>query len=137
MKKFLYTCFLLTILLILNGCSNSKNTRRLIIDVNRGIEKIKLEMSLPSSKPVIIEDKEKIQEFANYINDLHLKKVESNEGYLDGTYIINVFFNDNTSKELLIFSGKYFVFDRYKYEITVEDAQKFLDFYYSILKSES
>jgi len=105
--------------------------------VNRGIEKIKLEMSLPSSKPVIIEDKEKIQEFANYINDLHLKKVESNEGYLDGTYIINVFFNDNTSKELLIFSGKYFVFDRYKYEITVEDAQKFLDFYYSILKSES
>jgi hypothetical protein len=137
MKKAIYACFLLTILLILNGCSNSKNTNGSIIDVNRGIEKIKMGLSFPFTKSIIIEDKEKIQEFVNYINDLDLKKTESKEGYLDGTYVINVFFDDNTVDEFLIFAGKYFEYGKYRYEITTEEAQKFLDFYYGMIKSES
>lgn len=135
MKKFIYTCLLLTILLVLNGCNNTKNTNK-FIDANKGIKKIQMIASYPYALTKFTEDKEKIQEIVNYINDLDLKTTKE-VGGSGGGYVITVYFDDTTYKEYCVVSEKYFVYEKYRYAITTEQAQKFKEFYYSLINSES
>lgn len=146
MRKFLYTCFLLTVLLIINGCSNPSNkvtlnstekTDKVFIDVSKNIEQIKMFTSFPRTQVIISEDKVKIQEIVNYINSLDLEITEDKGGYLDGTYVIIIYFDDGTTKEFAVYGGRYFEHGKYRYKLTKEQGQKFQDYYYSFIKSES
>lgn len=132
MKKVIYSCLLLAILFVLNGCGASND--KITINKTKNITKVAINTQ-PSNNSSLksTEDKSKITEVINYINDLDLKKTTKDGGQYEGmAYIITVYFDDKTSTEYILL-GKFFKESgKYWYEIPYNQAEKFKGIYKSL-----
>ncbi len=130
MRKTITLCLLIAILLMVNGCSTAKDSS--IIKNTDNISKITVrtqpgkDSSLKST-----EDKSHITDVVNYINGLDLKKTTKDAGKYNGmSYVITIYYGDNTSTEYVHFGNMFFKESgRYWYEMSYNQAEKFEDIY--------
>lgn len=133
MRKVVASFVLLAALLILNGCSATKD--KTIIDSTRNISKITIytqpggDSSLKST-----EDKSQMTDVVDYINELDLKKTTKDAGQYNGmSYIITVFYDDKTSIEYVHFGMFFKESGKGWYEVPYKQAEKFEGIYNSLV----
>jgi hypothetical protein len=133
MKRLVVSCLLFAVLLMLNGCSVKKADK--IIDNSKEVVRITIK-TLPGNDISLksTEDKKQISELINYINALDLKKTTKDAGQYSGmAYIINLFYEDQTSKEYVHFGNMFFKESgKDWYEIPYKQAEKFESIYNSL-----
>ena len=108
MKKIIYSCLLITILLMVSGCSYKKDN--IIIYNTKNIIKITIKTQSGNDSTLkYTENENKIIEIVNYINGLELKKTRKNPNEYTGmTYTIIFDFDDATSIEYDHFGNMFF-----------------------------
>lgn len=118
---------------MLNGCGDTKN--KTTINNTKNIIKITINTQPGNNNSLkSTENKNKITEVVNYINDLDLKKTTKDAGQYSGmAYIITVYFDDKTSTEY-VHLGNMFFKESGKdwYEISYKQAEKFEGIYKSL-----
>lgn len=133
MKKIIYSCLLITILLMLSGCSEKKDN--IIINNTKNIIKITIKTQ-PGNDSTLkyTENENKIIEIVNYINGLELKKTRRNPNEYTGmTYTIIFDFDDATSTEYDHFGNMLFKeAGKYWYEMPYNQAEEFEGIYKSL-----
>ena len=133
MKKIIYSCLLITILLMVSGCSYKKDN--IIIYNTKNIIKITIKtQSRNDSTLKYTENENKIIEIVNYINGLELKKTRKNpDEYTGMTYTIIFDFDDATSTEYAHFANMFFKQSgRDWYEMPYNQAEEFEGIYKSL-----
>lgn len=133
MKKSIFSFLLIAILLILNGCSATKD--KTTINNTKNIIKITINTQPDNSGSFkSTENKSQITEIINYINDLDLKKTTKDAGqYVGMAYIITVYFDDKTTTEYVHFGNMFFKESGSDwYEIPYNQAEKFEGIYKSL-----
>jgi hypothetical protein len=133
MKKIIYSCLLITILLMLSGCSDKKDN--IIIYNTKNIIKITIKTQ-PGNDSTLksTENENKIIEIVNYINGLDLKKTRKNpDEYTGMAYIIIFDFNDATSTQYAHFGNMFFKESgKGWYEMPYNQAEEFKGIYKSL-----
>lgn len=125
MKKFIFLYTLITIIIMLNGCSATKNT----LTINHATNITKIEIKAYPGSLKTTENNNEITEIINYFNSLDLKKTTKTT-VTGMSYTITVYFNDKTSKKYEQVGNSYFIDTETNwYKIPYEQAQKFEDIY--------
>ena len=128
MRKSVASFLLIFILLILKGCSVTKD--KPIIDNTQDIVKISIKTQPGEDRNLkSTEDKKHISEIINYINTLDLEKTRIDVGQYDGmSYVITVFYN-NTRTEYILFGTFFMDSEGDWYEIPYKQGERFEDIY--------
>lgn len=132
MKKVIVSCILI-ITLMFNGCSGAKN--KIAINDTKNIIKITVHAQPNKDSSVkSTANKNLIADIVSYINDLDLKKTNKDAGQHDGmSYIITIYYADNTSKEYNHFGNAFFKESgKDWYEMSYKQAEKFESIYKSM-----
>lgn len=128
MKKIIcISSILVVILIILCSCGttrlNANNISKITVTTLPGDNK-----SLKTTK-----NKNEISNIINYLNGLKLKKTTEDGGQYNGSsYIINIYFNDKTSKEYVLCGNRFLKESGNWYEMQYDQAVKFDNIYKSI-----
>lgn len=138
-KKILFLCVLISSLIMLNGCSVTKNTASIAsteniikMQISNIANVTKIEIKAYPGRLKIAQSKKEITEIINYINSLDLKKATKTRVSGMG-YVITVYFKDNTSKKYEHIGNIYFVDSEKKwYKMTYKQAEKFEGIYNSL-----
>lgn len=133
MKKIISICLLIVIILTLNGCSTKKDG--ILPDSTKNIIKITVDAQPGGDSSLkSTDDKEKITEIYDYLKALDLKKTTDDAGRYTGmSYIITLYFDDDTCREYIHFGNKFFKeLGKEWYEMTYVQAERFEDIYNSL-----
>jgi hypothetical protein len=131
MKKSIHVFIIISILLLLFGCSDSNKQ-----SLNKSeFEQVTIE-TLPPLKdsPKIIKDEKTILEITEYINNLEFINTDVSADDFNGmSYIITVKYKSGDTKKFVHFGNKFFKeYDNDKWnEMKYEEAEKFSKIYES------